>query len=129
MNLNFSADINECINNEFKQINSNTQYNSEDDDFDAQKSIEFQKVVDMRALENLIKNACSEANRKSKKFTGKWIQVFKQGNNQYEINNNKLLWMIARVHEYSVKKTASCIKSTIVCNEAKDCKRITVFFK
>jgi hypothetical protein len=124
-----SADVNEFINNEFKQINSITQNNSEDDDFDAQKSIEFQNVVDMRALENLIKNACSEANRKSKKFTGKWIQVFKQGNNQYEINNNKLLWMIARVHEYSVKKTASCIKSTIVCNEAKDCKRITVFFK
>ena len=58
-----SADVNEFINNEFKQINSITQNNSEDDDFDAKKSIEFQIVVDTRALENRIKNACSEANR------------------------------------------------------------------
>jgi hypothetical protein len=58
-----SADVNEFINNEFKQINSITQNNSEDDDFDAQKSIKFQIEVDTRALENLIKNACSEANR------------------------------------------------------------------
>ena len=59
---------------------------------------------------------------KVKKFTGKCVQVFKQGINQYENNNNKLLGMIARVHEYSVKKAASYIKRKIVFNEAKDCK-------
>ena len=133
MDWNFSADVNDFINNQFKQLNSNTENKSEDEDnedFNAKKSTEFQIVVDRKALENLIKTAGSEVKRKSKKFTGKWVQVFKQGINQYENNNNKLLGTIARVHESSVKKTASYIKGTIVCNEAKDCKcKYTVILK
>jgi hypothetical protein len=40
------------------------------------------------------------------------------------------LGTIARVHKSSVKKTASYIKGTIVCNEAKDCKcKYTVILK
>jgi hypothetical protein len=133
MDLNFSSDVNDFINNEFKQLNSYTENNSEDEDnedFNAKKSTEFQIVVDKKALENLINTAGSEAKRKRKNFTGNWVQVFKQGINQYENNNNKLLGKIARVHESSVKKTASYIKGTIVCNEAKDCKcKYTVILK
>jgi hypothetical protein len=76
MDFNFSADVNDFINNEFKQLNSNTENNSEDEDnedFNAKKSTEFQIVVDRKALENLIKTAGSEVKRKSKKYTGKWV--------------------------------------------------------
>ena len=44
MDLNFSADVNDFINNEFKQLNSNTENNSEDEeneDFNAKNLPNF----------------------------------------------------------------------------------------
>ncbi len=49
MDWNFSADVNDFIIYEFKQLKSNTENNSEDEDnedFNAKKSTEFQIVVD-----------------------------------------------------------------------------------